>query len=217
MCSIGAFLSGDISVLQERLDLACSKYDSLYVSIGGKYNQPAVSFHNPSYLASNQYPTNSSFQMVPEFLRSWPTSASSRVLVIVVDVFDTEEIRQANTSIVSKLSSQFPHIDVVLYHKKLHLDDVPSPQRSSSSYKPATFHPPKSCFVISSGFEVVPVSMQRNSRPNYHAYSKKHSTPTAGPMRIAYTNGSATNFTSTIWSIPTKNTTTNDTCRSCGY
>ena len=126
MCSLDSFLSGDISVLQNTLDLACSKYDSLYVSIGGKYNQPAVSFHNPSYLASNQYPSNSSFQMVPEFLRSRPMSASSRVLVIVVDVFDMEEIRQANTTIVGKLCAQFPHIDVVLYHKKLHLDDVPT-------------------------------------------------------------------------------------------
>jgi hypothetical protein len=116
------FVSGDISVLQETIDLACSKYDALYVSIGGKHNQPAVSFHNPSYLASNQYRTNSSFQMIPAFLRN--PDAVSRTMVVVVDEFDTEETRQTNLSIVGKLCAQFPHIDVVLYHKKLHLDDV---------------------------------------------------------------------------------------------
>ena len=116
------FVSGDISVLQETFDLAYSKYDSLYVSMGGKYNQSAVSFYNPSYLASNQYHSNSSYQMIPEFLRH----PSSRVLVVVVDDYNNDEIRQTNVSIVENLCSQHTHIDVVLYHKKLHLDDVPA-------------------------------------------------------------------------------------------
>ena len=117
------FVSGDISVLEETLDLACSEYKYLYVSLGGKYNQPLVSFHNPAYLSSNQYQTNASFQMIPAFLRQRPSD--SRVLVVVVDEYETDQIREANQHIVDQLCSQFLHIDVVLYHKKLHLDDVP--------------------------------------------------------------------------------------------
>jgi len=124
-------LSGDVSVVSEHLEnsLTCSGvYDTLYVSLGGKYNQPFVRFSNPSYLASKQYPTNTSFQMIPAFLRyCHPGTLAEerpRTLVIIVDDFETKESRDTNTAIVRNTLEQCPHIDIILYNKTLHLDGI---------------------------------------------------------------------------------------------
>lgn len=126
-------LSGDVSVVSTHLEnsLTCSGvYDTLYVSLGGKYNQPFVRFSNPSYLSSKQYHTNTSFQMIPAFVRYRKPGTLAeagekrRTLVIIVDDFESKESRDTNTAIVRNTLEQCPHIDVILYNKTLHLGDI---------------------------------------------------------------------------------------------
>ena len=126
-------LSGDVSAVSTHLEnsLTCSGvYHTLYVSLGGKYNQSHVRFSNPSYLSSKQYHTNTSFQMIPAFLRySNPGTLAEagethRTLVIIIDDFETKESRDTNTAIVRNILSECPHIDVILYNKTLHLADI---------------------------------------------------------------------------------------------
>jgi hypothetical protein len=113
-------------------------YDSAYISLGGKYNEPTVKFQNPAYLAGHDFPSNTQYQMFPMFVRfpkkrgkrgldvrsSDMRYSDMRCLVIIVDNFQNDEIREINQKLIERATSQFAHLDVVLYDTTLHIRDV---------------------------------------------------------------------------------------------
>lgn len=106
----------DIRAVLDTYSLTC--YESVYISLGGKYNEPTVAFSNPAYLARHDFPSNSQYQMFPAFVR---TPTVGRCLVIIVDRFKNDD---ETRTIVDLAVSQFPHLDVVLYDTTLHLKDA---------------------------------------------------------------------------------------------
>jgi hypothetical protein len=111
-----------LSASREEYFASSDKYISAYISLGGKYNEPIVTFTNPSYLATHDFPTNTQYQMFPMFVRFPPKVG--RCLVIIVDNFDNSEIREMNLKLIECATCQFSHIDVVLYDTKLHLQNI---------------------------------------------------------------------------------------------
>jgi len=91
------------------------------ISLGGKHNQPTVSFTNPSFLSHKKFATNSAFQMIPGFVRS---HQGQRALVVIIDDFETEVILSKNIRIIQDTLDEYPHIDVVLYNQILHIDTI---------------------------------------------------------------------------------------------
>ena len=114
--------NGSIDEFKKTLDTLPQTYVSSYVSLGGKFNVPTVTFSNPAYLANHEFPSNTQYQMFPIFVR-FPKK-KGRSLVIIVDSFDNEEVRGMNIKLIERAISQFPNIDVVLYDTKLHLTNI---------------------------------------------------------------------------------------------
>jgi len=94
-------LLGDASIshLQSLIDTqwnSATKYNSIYISFGSKFNEALQFFHYPSTIQKKRYLSNAEFQMVPQFLRE-PNILSTgggslnhqsrRSLVVVLDDF----------------------------------------------------------------------------------------------------------------------------------
>lgn len=114
--------NGTIDELKNTIDTLPYQYTSSYISLGGKYNVPTVTFSNPSYLANHDFPSNTQYQMFPIFVRF--QKKKERCLIIIVDSFDNEEVREMNIILIQRAVSQFSNIDVVLYDTKLHLTNI---------------------------------------------------------------------------------------------
>jgi hypothetical protein len=139
--------------IKSLLESYTGSYDSAYISLGGKYNEPTVEFRNPAYLVGHDFPSNTQYQMFPMFVRfpkkrvkysgdkvegirgnsrecrnasAFGTSSEfdTRCLVIIVDNFDNEETREINQKLIERATSQFAHLDVVLYDTTLHIRDI---------------------------------------------------------------------------------------------
>jgi hypothetical protein len=109
--------------IKSLLESYTGSYDSAYISLGGKYNEPTVSFRSPAYLAGHDFPSNTQYQMFPMFIR-FPKKRDTRCLVIIVDNFQNDEIREINQKLIERATSQFAHLDVVLYDTTLHIRDI---------------------------------------------------------------------------------------------
>ena len=109
--------------IKSLLESYTGAYDSAYISLGGKYNEPTVEFRNPAYLVGHDFPSNTQYQMFPMFVR-FPKKRDMRCLVIIVDNFDNEETREINQKLIDRATSQFGHLDVVLYDTTLHIRDI---------------------------------------------------------------------------------------------
>jgi len=130
-------ISGNLDVLREEMRKRYigegdpsqgdpGRVESLYVSLGGKYTEFALTFPKPSHLSSRSFPTNATYQMIPSFLRypNRPVDKPARHVILLLDDFETEELREINRHLLTDLLSKFPLIEVVLYDRKLLLSDV---------------------------------------------------------------------------------------------
>jgi len=90
------------------LIISNKRYDHIYVSIGGKFNEPTVYFRQ----TSQHYPTNALNQLIPEFLRN---SSDSHNLIIVIDEFLNQPNIDMNCQLLkSSVASAESTMDVVI-------------------------------------------------------------------------------------------------------
>ena len=87
-----------------------TKYDHIYVSIGGKYNESTISLQNV-----RNFPTNSQYQLIPEFLRNSP---DKHILILVIDEFTNQDI---NCKIIKSFRSST--MDIVLFNTHISIKD----------------------------------------------------------------------------------------------
>jgi len=114
--------NGNVFDFKDTLNSLTGIYEYVYVSLGGKFNEPTVAFSNPAYLAKHDFPSNSQYQMFPMFVR-FPKKRGKHI-VIIVDSFADTENREFNQKLVERATAQFPHIDVLLYDTTLHIKNV---------------------------------------------------------------------------------------------
>ena len=94
-------------------------YESLYVSIGSKYNDPHQLFNYPTQIKNKKFATNAGEQMVPGFVRY---SKKSRILVVVIDTFRTTFEWETNHRILETIlfkSSHTHHFDIILWNHEI--------------------------------------------------------------------------------------------------
>jgi hypothetical protein len=111
--------------LQEWLDANVdNNYTNIYVSIGGKYNEPFLYFNHPETVRSKKRDTNSLYQMIPQFIRV-DYSEETKYLVIVVDRFIKDD---PNIRLLENIISLpgIANMDVVLYNYECKLKTLPS-------------------------------------------------------------------------------------------
>lgn len=73
-------------------------YDSIYVSIGSKYNESTVEYLLP-YNKTIKKQSNAGFQMIPGFIRN----NKKKILCICVDRFENRNIKQKNIEIIESI------------------------------------------------------------------------------------------------------------------
>uniref|UniRef100_A0A6C0AV61 Uncharacterized protein n=1 Tax=viral metagenome TaxID=1070528 RepID=A0A6C0AV61_9ZZZZ len=88
------------------------QWNSLYVSIGGKWNQDRVN--------SSKIPTsNACLQMVPRFISTILEDCSNKTMVIVFDDFSQKTNKNHNIDIIQTIIQNKPHLHVYLVNKLL--------------------------------------------------------------------------------------------------
>jgi len=87
----------------------------LYVSIGGKYNEPAVFFQHPEMIKNRAISTNAIKQMVPMFLLG--RDITTRIIILVIDNFSDPTNKAANQKLIS--NQLYPNMEAVLLHHDL--------------------------------------------------------------------------------------------------
>ena len=104
--------------LQERV------YTNIYVSIGGKQNEPFHHFNYPETVRSKKHETNSLYQMIPQFIRS-DYQTETKYLVIVIDRFIKDD---PNIRLIKNIISipGLANMDIVLYNYECKLKTFPS-------------------------------------------------------------------------------------------
>lgn len=100
------------------------KYTDMYISIGGKHNEPFLHFNYPETVRSKKQETNSLCQMIPQFIRS-DFNAEIKYLVIVVDRFIKDDL---NIRLIKNIIGipGIANMDVVLYNHECKLKTLPS-------------------------------------------------------------------------------------------
>jgi hypothetical protein len=100
------------------------KYTNIYVSIGGKQNEPFLYFNFPETVRSKKHETNSLFQMIPQFIRT-DYHENTKYLIIVMDRFVKDD---PNIRLIKNIINLpgIANIDVVLYHHECKLKTLPS-------------------------------------------------------------------------------------------
>ena len=89
------------------------QYDMIYVSIGGKMNEPDILFSYPHSI-NNKFPVNSDCQIIPNFIRNRKLST----LVVLIDSFK-DELMYKNYQLIQQILQQqeTPNMDVLIYDK----------------------------------------------------------------------------------------------------
>jgi hypothetical protein len=89
------------------------KYESIYVSIGGKQTIETQSFNYPDKIKGNVYRNHSRFQMIPGFLRK----SELNQLIIIIDNFADKENQMKNHNILANIikAYEMPRCHVLLY------------------------------------------------------------------------------------------------------
>jgi hypothetical protein len=100
------------------------KYTDMYISIGGKHNEPFLHFNYPETVRSKKHETNSLYQMIPQFVRS-DYNEKTKYLVIVIDRFIKDD---PNIRFIKNIIGipGIANMDVVLYNHECKLKTVPS-------------------------------------------------------------------------------------------
>jgi len=90
-------------------------FDTLYVSLGGKFNEAQLSFNYPQEISRVNYTTNASYQLIPQFLRN--RDVPQKTLIIALDDFSSPELLAKNQHIVgATISRQESHMSIVLFN-----------------------------------------------------------------------------------------------------
>jgi hypothetical protein len=99
-------------------------YTDMYISIGGKHNEPFLHFNYPETVRSKKQETNSLCQMIPQFVRS-EYHTETKYLVIVIDRFVKDD---PNIRLIKNIISipGIANMDVVLYNHECKLKTLPS-------------------------------------------------------------------------------------------
>lgn len=94
------------AIFNKHVDIA-----RVYVSIGGKYNEPSIRLSHTSLIKTK---TNADLQMVPTFLRenSW-----FRTLVIIWDIFDNSQNFIQNKTLLDNIQARHRHISYMMINK----------------------------------------------------------------------------------------------------
>jgi hypothetical protein len=89
------------------------KYESVYVSIGGKQTIETQTFNYPDKVKGNIYRNHSRFQMIPGFLRK----SELNQLIIVIDNFSDKENQMKNHNILANIikTYEMPRCHILLY------------------------------------------------------------------------------------------------------
>lgn len=108
-----SILSGDLSEFSSKLDaLKYSRYDYIYLSIGGKLNEPCVTFQKPKIQTIG---SNAQYQLVPEFLKK--RHDDIHCLIIAIDHFNHRESYETNKQYLMNYSN----FDTILVNKFFNL------------------------------------------------------------------------------------------------
>ena len=94
--------------IREQIDHVLQKYadiSQIYISIGGKYNEPDVRIDN------RKTQSNADMQMIPSFLRK---KNSQRTLVIIWDIFHTRDDIIINRHILDGIQRKHRHISYMM-------------------------------------------------------------------------------------------------------
>jgi hypothetical protein len=104
-----SILSGDLIDMSNLLDtLKDRQYDFIYLSIGGKMNEPCVTFQKPKkYVLSS----NSQYQLIPEFLKE--RHDDLKALILVIDNFNNDESYETN----KRYLSIYENFDCIMVNK----------------------------------------------------------------------------------------------------
>jgi hypothetical protein len=94
---------------QEYIKSLSVNYKYVYTSFGSKINDDFV---NTSFPVNNTFYNNSLYQMVPQFLRL--LSIEIPILIIIIDDFHDDELRNKNIKNIEKLSEQYQNIDIII-------------------------------------------------------------------------------------------------------
>lgn len=105
------------------LQSVVKKYDHIYVSIGGKFNESTISLQKIRH-----FPTNSHYQLIPEFLRN---SIHEQNLVLVLDEFTNQENIDINCRILETMKT--PTIDIALFNTHISINESESGSLSIDS------------------------------------------------------------------------------------
>ena len=88
------------------------KYDHIYVSIGGKFNEPTLSLQKVRH-----YPTNAQYQLIPEFLRN---STDQQHLILVLDEFTNQESIDINCRILK--NNRTSSMDIAIFNTHISIN-----------------------------------------------------------------------------------------------
>lgn len=105
----------------ERIFRKHTDISRIYLSIGGKYNEPEVSWGSSAPITTET--ANSELQMVPMFVRE---GAPARTLILVWDLFHNPANLEANRQILSKLQIRYRHISYVLINNRCSVESLNS-------------------------------------------------------------------------------------------
>jgi len=86
------------------------KYDTIYTSLGGKWNE------SDAFLPNHTIPTNATYQMVPRFIRDL---SLNKTLVIVIDSFRNEDQIKQNRLILHRLITKAQSFDLILLNLEI--------------------------------------------------------------------------------------------------
>jgi hypothetical protein len=146
-------------------------YQNVYVSLGGKFNEPLVCYNDI------KMKSNSEYQMIPGYLRN----DDEKSLVIIIDVFrDTANI-EVNVKLLGSIIKDYSNIDVILLNNEITPRSLKNMIRTILSFaKIQNIHPSKYLFCnyirfvspnpIETVFEMkLPTKIQRvhNEFPDY--------------------------------------------------
>jgi hypothetical protein len=91
------------------IKIESNAYQNIYVSLGGKFNEPLVCYNDIKMKANSEY------QMIPGYLRN----TAEKSLVIIIDVFLDPLNRDTNTKLLDSVIKDSPNIDVILLNNEI--------------------------------------------------------------------------------------------------
>ena len=101
-----------IDQLREYIESLPIVYKYVYTSFGSKLNENLV---NTSFPVHNTFYSNALYQMIPQFVRL--LSIKIPILLIIIDDFIDEDIRNKNIKNIKHISEQYQNIDIIIINE----------------------------------------------------------------------------------------------------